>query len=159
MRQPKSRIGTVLTKLSITGYIGDLKDGVHRGDENDPRVAVIEVIPDEIKYWISKHSAAIRTAQVAANAAMGKATSPGELRIISKEEVSICLNNMINQLNILCIDPACAGIEFQVVHFSHLTSFPLWSFIPGTFSMTCYRPWYFISMYSLCPVMSILYYE
>jgi len=74
---------------SITGYIGDLKDGVHKGDENDPRIAVIEVIPDEIKYWVSKHSAAIRTVQVAANAAMGKATCPGELRIISKEEIQL----------------------------------------------------------------------
>lgn len=99
VRQTTLRIGTVLTELSITGYIGDLKDGVHRGDENDPRVAVIEVIPDEIKYWVSKHSAAIRTAQVAVNAAMGKATAPGELRIISKEEVSICLNDIINQSN------------------------------------------------------------
>ncbi|KAG2756133.1 hypothetical protein P692DRAFT_20585686 [Suillus brevipes Sb2] len=73
----------------ITGYIGDLKDGVHKGDKNDPRVAVIEVIPDEIKYWITKHSSAVRTAQVAYGAATGKATAPGELRIISKEEVQL----------------------------------------------------------------------
>ncbi|KAG2074631.1 hypothetical protein BDR04DRAFT_1229224 [Suillus decipiens] len=74
---------------SITGYIGDLKDGVHKGDKNDPRVAVIEVIPDEIKYWITKHSSAVRAAQVAYGAATGKATAPGQLRIISKEEVQI----------------------------------------------------------------------
>ncbi|KAG2126290.1 hypothetical protein DEU56DRAFT_742997 [Suillus clintonianus] len=73
----------------ITGYIGDLKDGVHKGDKNDPRVAVIEIIPDEIKYWITKHSSAVRTAQVALGAATGKATSPGELRTISKEEVQL----------------------------------------------------------------------
>jgi hypothetical protein len=29
-----------------------LKDGVHTGDENDPRVSVIEVIPKEIQYWL-----------------------------------------------------------------------------------------------------------
>jgi len=73
----------------ITGYIGDLKDGVHRGDENDPRVSVIEVIPDEIRYWITKHSSVIRKAQVAASAAMGKATSPGELRTITKEQIQL----------------------------------------------------------------------
>ncbi|KAG1816093.1 uncharacterized protein BJ212DRAFT_211077 [Suillus subaureus] len=73
----------------ITGYIGDLKDGIHKGDKNDPRVAVIEVIPDEIKFWITKHSSAVRTAQVAYGAATGKATSPGELRIISKEEIQL----------------------------------------------------------------------
>ena len=80
----------MLTELSITGYIGDLKDGVHRGDKDDPRVAVIEIIPDEIKYWITKYPSFVRTAQVAASAAVGKATSPGELRTISKEEVSVC---------------------------------------------------------------------
>ncbi|OJA11694.1 hypothetical protein AZE42_02113 [Rhizopogon vesiculosus] len=73
----------------ITGYIGDLKDGVHKGDEHDSRIAVIEVIPDEIKYWISKNSSAVRTAKVAAHAAVGKVTSPGELRIITKEEVQV----------------------------------------------------------------------
>jgi hypothetical protein len=82
----------VLTELSITGYIGDLKDGVHRGDENDPRVAVIEVIPDEIRYWVTKHVSVVRKAQIAASAAMGKTTSPGELRTITKEEVSVCIN-------------------------------------------------------------------
>ncbi|KAG1890251.1 hypothetical protein F4604DRAFT_1643874 [Suillus subluteus] len=76
----------------ITGYIGNLKDGTHKGDKNDPRIAVIEVIPDEIKYWITKHSSAVRTAQVAYGAATGTATSPGELRIISKEDVSVHAN-------------------------------------------------------------------
>ncbi|KIJ67792.1 hypothetical protein HYDPIDRAFT_165612 [Hydnomerulius pinastri MD-312] len=74
---------------SITGYIGDLKDGVHKGDEKDPRVAAIEIIPDEIKYWITKQTYVSRTVQVAASAAMGKATSPGELRTITKDEIQL----------------------------------------------------------------------
>lgn len=74
--------------VSVSGYIGNLGDGVHKGDEGDPRVAVIEIIPDEVKYWISKQSAISRTVQVAVGAAMGKATAPGELRTIRKEEVS-----------------------------------------------------------------------
>lgn len=77
-----------MSLASVTGYIGNLGDGVHKGDEGDPRVAVIEIIPDEIKYWISKQSGISRTAQVALSAAMGKATAPGELRTIRKEEVS-----------------------------------------------------------------------
>lgn len=68
--------------------MGNLGDGVHKGDEEDPRVAVIEVIPDEIKYWVSKQSAVSRTFQVAASAVIGKATAPGELQTIRKEEVS-----------------------------------------------------------------------
>lgn len=61
---------------------------MHKGDEGDPRVAVIEIIPDEVKYWISKQSGVSRTVQVAVSAAMGRATAPGELRTIRKEEVS-----------------------------------------------------------------------
>ncbi|KAG1900630.1 uncharacterized protein F5891DRAFT_301885 [Suillus fuscotomentosus] len=73
----------------LTGYFGDLKDGVHKGDKTDPRVAVIEVVPDEIKYWITNHSSAVRTTEVAYAAATGKATAPGQSRIISKEEVQL----------------------------------------------------------------------
>ncbi|KAH0827876.1 hypothetical protein J3R83DRAFT_3503 [Lanmaoa asiatica] len=72
----------------VSGYIGNLGDGVHKGDEGDPRVAVIEIIPDEVKYWISKQSSISRAVQVAVSAAVGKATAPGELRTIRKEEVS-----------------------------------------------------------------------
>lgn len=79
----------ILTGRSLTGYFGDLKDGVHKGDKTDPRVAVIEVVPDEIKYWITNHSSAVRTTEVAYAAATGKATAPGQSRIISKEEVSV----------------------------------------------------------------------
>ncbi|KAG6375366.1 hypothetical protein JVT61DRAFT_2921 [Boletus reticuloceps] len=74
--------------MFISGYIGNLGDGVHKGDKGDPRVAVIEIIPDEIKYWISEQSRISRTAQVATSAVLGKATAPGELRTIRKEEVS-----------------------------------------------------------------------
>ncbi|EGO00083.1 hypothetical protein SERLA73DRAFT_180499 [Serpula lacrymans var. lacrymans S7.3] len=76
----------------ITAYIGDLHDGVHRGNEDDPRVAAIEIIPDEIHYWITKHSNVVRSMQVAASAVSGKATSPGELRIITKDEVQLTQN-------------------------------------------------------------------
>ncbi|KAF8556396.1 hypothetical protein OG21DRAFT_1506670 [Imleria badia] len=75
--------------MFVSGYIGNLGDGVHKGDEGDPRVAVIEIIPDEIKYWISEQTAISRGLQVAASVAMGKATAPGELRTIRKEEIQL----------------------------------------------------------------------
>ena len=78
-----------MSLASITGYIGNLGDGVHKGDQGDPRIAVIEIVPDEIKYWVSKQSGISRTIQVAVSAAIGKATAPGELRSIRKEEVSV----------------------------------------------------------------------
>jgi hypothetical protein len=104
----------ILIERSITGYIGDLKDGVHKGDKNDPRVAVIEVIPDEIKYWITKHSSAVRTAQVAYGAATGKATAPGELRIISKEEVSVHVNEDSTTVYCFSVGSTCARTSVQV---------------------------------------------
>jgi hypothetical protein len=30
-------------------WFGDLGDGVHKGDENDPRISLIEVTPDEVR--------------------------------------------------------------------------------------------------------------
>ncbi|KAI6033177.1 hypothetical protein F5J12DRAFT_902848 [Pisolithus orientalis] len=65
--------------MSVAGYIGNLQDGVHTGDENDPRVSAIEVVPDEIRYWYTEKGAL-------AGAVTGKATSPGELHTITKEE-------------------------------------------------------------------------
>jgi hypothetical protein len=71
---------------SIGSYFGDLGDGVHKGDEDDPRVAVIEVVPDEIRYWLA--SSLPVSAQEVVSTVRGKVTVPGELRTITKEEVS-----------------------------------------------------------------------
>ena len=38
---------------STSAWFGDLGDGIHKGDQNDPRVAVIKVVPEEIRYWLS----------------------------------------------------------------------------------------------------------
>jgi general stress protein 26 len=70
------------------GYFGDLGDGVHKGDENDPRVSIIEVVPCEIRYWVASSSSIVRSAQVVYSTVTGKGTAPGELRIITEEEVS-----------------------------------------------------------------------
>lgn len=86
--QDKEVIKKHWSKLT-SAYFGDLHDGVHKGDENDPRVSVIEVIPEEIRYWVTHSNAVIRAAQVAASAAMGKATAPGELRTITKAEIEL----------------------------------------------------------------------
>ena len=72
----------------MSAWFGDLGDGVHKGDENDPRVALIEVIPDEIRYWIATRGAVGRTIDIAVSAMTGKGAAPGELRTITKEEVS-----------------------------------------------------------------------
>ena len=60
---------------------------MHKGDQNDPRVAVIEVVPDSIRYWLSTESALTKAADIAASAITGKTAVPGELRTITKDEV------------------------------------------------------------------------
>ena len=73
---------------STSAWFGDLKDGIHKGDQHDPRVAVIQVIPDEIRYWTVTKNAAARAVDIATSAVTGNAASPGELRTITKAEVS-----------------------------------------------------------------------
>ncbi|KZT10709.1 uncharacterized protein LAESUDRAFT_692989 [Laetiporus sulphureus 93-53] len=74
---------------ATAAWFGDLGDGVHKGDQHDPRVAVIEVIPTEIRYWIATQGTLGRAVEVAVGAVTGKAAAPGELRTITKAEVCI----------------------------------------------------------------------
>ena len=74
----------------ITSFFGDLKDGTHDGSLDDPRVSLIEVVPSEIRYWVSSSSAIGRTAEIAYGALTGKARAPGESRTISDAEVCRC---------------------------------------------------------------------
>ena len=81
-------------------WFGDLKDGIHKGDETDPRVSVIQVIPDEIRYWTVTKNAAARAVDIATSAVTGNAASPGELRTITKAEVSwACFSRAARSLN------------------------------------------------------------
>lgn len=58
----------------MSKYYGNLRDGVHNGDENDPRVSLIEVRPQEIRYWIITSDSGD--------------VAPGQLRTITQEELS-----------------------------------------------------------------------
>jgi hypothetical protein len=73
---------------SIGAYFGDLGDGIHKGDENDLRVVIIEVVPNEVRYWLATSGAMSRAIQETTQAKLGKVAVPGELRTITKEEVS-----------------------------------------------------------------------
>jgi len=46
-------------------------------------------VPDEIRYWITHSNTVTRTAQVALGAATGKVIATGDLRTITKDEVSV----------------------------------------------------------------------
>lgn len=80
----------MLTIHSMSAYFGDLKDGVHKGDAEDPRISVIEVVPDEIRYWVATKGSVARAAEVALSSVTGKTVVPGELRTITQPEVLVC---------------------------------------------------------------------
>lgn len=71
----------------MSTWFGDLKDGVHHGDVYDPRVALVEVIPDEIRYWIATKGVISRTVESGIGAVTGKVACPGEIRTITQSEV------------------------------------------------------------------------
>lgn len=93
----------------LKGWFGDLKDGKHTGDWDDPRVAVIQVVPAEIRYvrdfnvflyhhltlltsvwtqWIKTESSLAQTYELVKGAVTGETASPGALRVITESEVS-----------------------------------------------------------------------
>ncbi|KAG2016163.1 hypothetical protein CC2G_009357 [Coprinopsis cinerea AmutBmut pab1-1] len=74
---------------STSAWFGDLKDGVHTGDENDPRISLIEVVPDEIRYWYVTKGKIGRAIEIGVGAATGKTAAPGELRTITKGEIQL----------------------------------------------------------------------
>lgn len=72
----------------MAAYFGDLKDGVHKGDQTDPRISIIEVIPDEIRYWVVTKGTVGRALETAVSAVTKDTASLGELRTINQAEVS-----------------------------------------------------------------------
>ncbi|KAG8864588.1 hypothetical protein FRB96_005092 [Tulasnella sp. 330] len=68
-------------------WFGDLGDGIHKGDAEDPRIVVIEVIPDSIRYWFTNKTKIGQTVEILSSAVTGSVASPGELRTITREEI------------------------------------------------------------------------
>jgi len=73
----------------VSAWFGDLGDGVHKGDENDPRVSIIEVIPDEIVLWEVTRGTVGRAVDIASSAVTGNVASPGAIHTITKEEIAL----------------------------------------------------------------------
>ncbi|KAI0821685.1 hypothetical protein BC628DRAFT_1329112 [Trametes gibbosa] len=86
--QDKEKIAKHWSRAT-SAWFGDLKDGVHKGDQNDPRVAVIEVIPDEIRYWVATRTKVGQAVDIAVSAVTGHTAAPGELRTITKAEIQL----------------------------------------------------------------------
>jgi len=74
---------------AVAAYFGDLKDGVHKGDAEDPRISVIEVVPDEIRYFVATKGSIALAADIAISKVTGNTASPGELRTITHTEIQL----------------------------------------------------------------------
>ncbi|CEQ42272.1 SPOSA6832_04089 [Sporobolomyces salmonicolor] len=79
----------VIKKLwhpALKAWFGDKKDGVHNGEPEDPRVAVLEVIPSE---WVKTRTSLGQTVEVLKGAVTGETASPGHLRVISAKDLEL----------------------------------------------------------------------
>ncbi|KAG9124940.1 hypothetical protein FRC07_009615, partial [Ceratobasidium sp. 392] len=83
--QDRSKIKELWSPLT-KAWFGDLGDGIHKGDETDPRVVAIEVVPTEIRYWYETSTSVGAMVNIAVSAATGNVATPGEIRTITKEE-------------------------------------------------------------------------
>lgn len=72
----------------VKAWFDDKKDGVHTGDENDPRVVMLDVHPEEIRYY-SQEGTLKFYKDVAAAALGGAAASPGKLVILQQDEIAL----------------------------------------------------------------------
>ena len=48
---------------------------MHKGDAEDPRVIDLEIVPDEIRYWVSTSGKIARTVDVALGAVNGRTSA------------------------------------------------------------------------------------
>ncbi|KAG9096678.1 hypothetical protein FS749_007974 [Ceratobasidium sp. UAMH 11750] len=88
LSQDKQKIKDLWNPLT-KAWFGDLGDGVHKGDETDPRVVVIEVVPTEIRYWYTTRTKIGTAVDIAVSAATGNVANPGDIRVITKEEIAL----------------------------------------------------------------------
>lgn len=70
LTQNKNKINELWNPMT-KAWFGDLGDGVHKGNQDDPRVSVIEVIPSEIRYWKANKGRIAQTLDIAASAITG----------------------------------------------------------------------------------------
>lgn len=86
INQDKAKVKKYFNK-SLEAWFDDKKDGVHTGDENDPRVVMLDVHPDEIRYY-SQAGTATALKDMAVAAFSSGVASPGKLVILSGEELA-----------------------------------------------------------------------
>ncbi|GAA6044536.1 hypothetical protein JCM8097_000484 [Rhodosporidiobolus ruineniae] len=74
---------------SIKAWFGDLGDGVRTGEPGDPRIAVIQVVPSEIRYWVKTRTSLGQAAEVLKGAITGETAAPGVLRVLGASDLEL----------------------------------------------------------------------
>jgi hypothetical protein len=64
------------------------REMVSTGGPEDPRMAVIEVVPDEIRHYHQERSGLGVLGEVVAATITGNTASPGSIRTITREELA-----------------------------------------------------------------------
>ncbi|GAA6061788.1 hypothetical protein JCM10212_001394 [Sporobolomyces blumeae] len=64
-------------------------DKEHNGEPGDDRIAIIEVIPSEIRYWLKTRTSIGQTFEVVKGAITGETAAPGVLRTIAGSELEL----------------------------------------------------------------------
>ncbi|KAI9722493.1 MAG: hypothetical protein M1828_004740 [Chrysothrix sp. TS-e1954] len=77
-----------LYKPIISAWLGDLKDGVHKGNAEDPRMAVIVVKAKYITYWLSTVGKLGFAKEVGQAALTGQVAQNGVTRQFREEEIA-----------------------------------------------------------------------
>ncbi|CAO1627052.1 unnamed protein product [Sympodiomycopsis kandeliae] len=73
---------------TLSAWFDDKGDGVHTGTEDDPRVTLIDVHPEEIRYYSQSGKLAFLK-DVAKASVSGGVASPGQLVIITQDEIQL----------------------------------------------------------------------
>ncbi|PWN29039.1 hypothetical protein BDZ90DRAFT_231040 [Jaminaea rosea] len=73
---------------TLQAWFDDKKDGVHTGKEDDPRVCLLDVHPEEIRYFATSGRLAFLK-DVAKATFSGGVASPGQLVIVTNDEIQL----------------------------------------------------------------------
>ncbi|GAA5825730.1 hypothetical protein JCM5353_005252 [Sporobolomyces roseus] len=73
-------------------------DEKHNGEPGDDRIAIIEVIPTEIRYWLKTRTSLGQLAEVAKGAITGETAAPGALRTITASELELARKTANKQI-------------------------------------------------------------
>ena len=87
LNQDKAKVKKHWTK-ALSAWFDDKGDGVHTGNEDDPRVTLLDVHPEEIRYYAQSGKFAYLK-DVAKASMSGGVASPGHLVIITNDEIQL----------------------------------------------------------------------